>query len=86
MAGKRRGRGRGRNRRWVLLSSLLLILAVAAAGAYGLVQLDATVRNTFEGRRWALPAHVYARPRQLHAGLPLTLAGLQQELGLRGYR
>ena len=70
----------------MLLSSLLLVLAVAAAGAYGLVQLDATVRSTFEGRRWALPAHVYARPRQLHAGLPLTLAGLQQELGLRGYR
>jgi penicillin-binding protein 1B len=37
-----------------------------------IASLDRTVRNQFEGKRWALPARVYARPLELLAGMPLT--------------
>ncbi|HJV09876.1 MAG TPA: hypothetical protein VJ690_00090, partial [Burkholderiales bacterium] len=31
--------------------------------------LDIRVRNEFEGRRFALPARIYARPLEVHQGL-----------------
>jgi len=42
------------------LSLLVLVLGIAAGGAY-YVYLDRLVSHQFEGRRWTLPAHVYAR-------------------------
>jgi penicillin-binding protein 1B len=33
--------------------------------------LDYTVRHQFEGKRWAIPAHVYANPVEIYAGLKL---------------
>lgn len=38
------------------------------------------VVRQFEGRRWTLPAQVYAAPLELYAGLPLTQAALEHEL------
>ncbi len=54
----------------------LIIFALAGlllAAAYA-VYLDFTVRARFEGKRWALPARVYARPLELYPGLKLTAA------------
>ena len=34
--------------------------------------LDQRVRTEFEGRRFALPARIYARPLELHAGLRIA--------------
>jgi penicillin-binding protein 1B len=48
--------------------------------------LDYKVRARFEGTRWALPAHVYARPLELYAGAPLTSAELEHELERLDYR
>src|SRR5438552_5909532 len=62
-----------------------LLLAVAALGAFAL-QLDVRVRNEFEGRRFALPARIYARPLELHAGLRITQADVEEELRELGYR
>jgi penicillin-binding protein 1B len=42
--------------------------------------LDRLVTRQFEGRRWTLPAQVYAAPLELYAGLPLAPATLEQEL------
>jgi penicillin-binding protein 1B len=42
--------------------------------------LDHLVVRQFEGRRWTLPAQVYAAPLELYAGLPLTSAALEHEL------
>ena len=40
----------------------------------------------FEGRRWTLPAQVYAAPLELYAGLALSPAQLEQELQRLHYR
>src|SRR5690606_8063308 len=40
----------------------------------------------FDGKKWALPARVYARPIELYQGLPLTPELLEQELRALGYR
>jgi penicillin-binding protein 1B len=44
------------------------------------------VVTQFEGRRWTLPAQVYAAPLELYAGLPLTLTELEHELQRLHYR
>ena len=62
-----------------------LLLAVAALAAYAL-QLDARVRDEFEGRRFALPARIYARPLELHAGQRIAQADVEAELRELGYR
>jgi penicillin-binding protein 1B len=67
-----------------LLRYSLLFAALLAAG-YTLF-LDWRVRDEFEGRRFALPARIYARPLELHAGLRLPPAALEAELRELGYR
>jgi len=44
------------------------------------------VVKQFEGRRWTLPAQVYAAPLELYPGLPLGLAPLEHELQRLHYR
>lgn len=66
--------------RWV---ALLLILALL--GHY-VISLDITVREQFEGKRWALPARVYARPLELYTGMRLNSSDLASELAALGYR
>lgn len=61
--------------------ALLMALAVAGFGLY----LDHVVRDQFEGKRFALPARVYARPLELYVGLPLQPRHLQAELDMLGY-
>ena len=68
--------------RWLRIASLLMLLLVAAYALY----LDFRVRDEFEGRRFALPARVYARPLELHVGLRLPIGALEQELRQLGYR
>ena len=65
---------------WVPLAAL----AVAFAGY--VLYLDWLVTSRFDGRRWTLPAHVYARPLEIYAGMPLTADGLAAELKRLGYR
>ncbi|HEX5513109.1 MAG TPA: transglycosylase domain-containing protein, partial [Gammaproteobacteria bacterium] len=69
--------------RWALLLSLLFTLPVAAV--YGL-WLDYRVTTEFEGKRWALPARVYARPLELFEGLSLRPDTLEAELRALNYR
>src|SRR5688572_14779049 len=58
------------------------MLAAAGWTAY----LDFRVRSEFEGRRFALPARIYARPLELHAGLRVQKEAVVQELRDLGYR
>jgi penicillin-binding protein 1B len=66
---------------------LLLIVggAILAAVLYALY-LDHLVVKQFEGRRWTLPAQVYAAPLELYAGLPMALPDLEHELQRLHYR
>jgi penicillin-binding protein 1B len=79
--GSRRGLWRAASR-WILLLALTVGLAAVLYGVY----LDGTVRAKFEGKRWALPARVYARPLELYAGRELTPDGLQEDLYRLHYR
>jgi penicillin-binding protein 1B len=66
-----------------------LLLGVGAAllvAALYVLYLDVQVVRQFEGRRWTLPAQVYAAPLELYAGLTLTLAELERELQRLHYR
>jgi penicillin-binding protein 1B len=62
------------------------LLAVALATAGFTLYLDFRVRSEFEGRRFALPARIYARPLELHAGLRISQADVEDELRQLGYR
>jgi penicillin-binding protein 1B len=59
---------------------------IALAAACYVLYLDHLVTKQFEGRRWTLPAQVYAAPLELYAGLALSLPELEQELQRLHYR
>jgi penicillin-binding protein 1B len=63
-----------------------LFLSLLLVGGLGLLYLDSHIREQFEGKRWAVPAKVYARPLELYAGSPITLAELKIELRGLGYQ
>src|SRR5713101_6170550 len=69
---------------WRYTRYTVLTLALLAAGFT--LYLDFRVRSEFEGRRFALPARMYARPLELHAGLRIPLADVEAELRELGYR
>jgi penicillin-binding protein 1B len=69
---------------WRTLRTAALAVALLAAGFT--LYLDIRVRSEFEGRRFALPARIYARPLELHAGLRISPASIAEELRLAGYR
>ncbi len=69
---------------WRTLRFAFLTLALLAAGFT--LYLDFRVRSEFEGRRFALPARIYARPLELHAGLRIGQADVVVELREAGYR
>lgn len=62
----------------------LLGLLVVFAGY--VIYLDFTIRSQFEGKRWALPARVYANPIELYPGRAITAQQLTLELNALGYR
>ncbi|WP_261843726.1 penicillin-binding protein 1B [Aliamphritea ceti] len=72
-------------RRLFWLMFKLGLLASVFAGI-GLVYLDIQIRDKFEGKRWALPAKVYARPLELYPGQVLSRESLKLELKGLGYK
>src|SRR6266853_438590 len=62
------------------------VLTVALLAAGFTLYLDFRVRSEFEGRRFALPARIYARPLVLHAGLRIAQIDVTRELQEAGYR
>ncbi|HVH82709.1 MAG TPA: transglycosylase domain-containing protein, partial [Steroidobacteraceae bacterium] len=51
-----------------------------------MLYLDLLVTRKFEGRRWTLPAQVYAAPLELYAGLALPQSDVSHELERLHYR
>ena len=64
------------SRRLVLTLVGLAVLAVSALALW-IWLLDRQIVRQFEGRRWDLPAQVYARPLELYAGQRLSADELQ---------
>jgi penicillin-binding protein 1B len=82
MARKRLSAGmRKKVQRGFAVLALLLLVAVIAVVAV----LDRRVTQQFEGRRWTLPARVYAQPIDLYAGQQLSAARFVDELERLGY-
>ncbi len=69
----------------VLLLMLVALITLVGGGAY-VMRLDGIVREKFEGKRWAIPAKVFARPLTLQVGLPLGLSEVRSELTELNYR
>lgn len=64
---------------------LVGVVVAIAVGAY-LVVLDREITGRFEGRRWSLPARVYAAPMAFYPGMALTRDMFVDELRRLGYR
>jgi penicillin-binding protein 1B len=79
-------RGRRSFGRLLLLGSLITVLASLPVLAVYVFYLDWRVTSQFEGKRWALPARVYARPLELYEGLELRPENLETELRAANYR
>lgn len=69
-------------RLWIVYG---LLLVVALLGIWTFY-LDSVVRAKFEGKKWSLPARVYARPLELYVGQSLLPPLFEQELRALGYR
>ncbi len=68
-----------------LIVLMLLLVAAIGLGLY-MIKLDRVVKEKFEGKRWEIPARVYARPLELYTGGSLSGSALQDELKLLNYR
>ena len=67
---------------WVIKLGLVGLVVLAVFAVY----LDAVVQEKFSGKRWTVPAKVYARPLELFVGQKLSKADFLQELDALGYR
>jgi penicillin-binding protein 1B len=67
---------------WALKLGLVGLVALAGVAIY----LDAVVQEKFSGKRWTIPAKVYARPLELFVGQKLQLKDFLTELDALGYR
>jgi len=65
----------------VRIFALLLLLALSGYIYY----LDVTIREAFDGRKFALPARVYGRALEVYPGLKLTQVQFADELQRLGY-
>ncbi|PPD43078.1 MAG: penicillin-binding protein 1B, partial [Methylobacter sp.] len=67
-----------------------LLLIGFVAGGFVLMSylgyLDYNVRNQFDGKRWAIPARVYADPVELYTGYNISAEKLEELLQTLNYR
>jgi len=67
---------------WLIKLSVVALVILAGVAIY----LDAVVQEKFSGRRWTIPATVYARPLELFVGQKLAKDDFLTELDALGYR
>jgi penicillin-binding protein 1B len=71
---------------WLGFTLLSVVsLSLLALAAYTLY-LDSLIRVQFDGKRWSLPARVYARPLELFQDMKLSAKQFERELTLLHYR
>ncbi|MCW2290856.1 MULTISPECIES: penicillin-binding protein 1B [Pseudomonas] len=79
---KRRPRGMRPLLGWAVKLGLVGLVLFAGFAVY----LDAIVQEKFSGKRWTVPAKVYARPLELFVGQKLAKDDLLKEMDALGYR
>ncbi|TDL97666.1 penicillin-binding protein 1B [Stutzerimonas stutzeri ATCC 17588 = LMG 11199] len=67
---------------WAVKLSIVGLVILAGFAIY----LDAVVQEKFSGKRWTIPAKVYARPLELFVGQKLAKTDFLAELDALGYR
>lgn len=67
---------------WIIKLSIVALVILAGVAVY----LDAVVQEKFSGKRWTIPATVYARPLELFVGQKLAKDDFLTELDALGYR
>jgi penicillin-binding protein 1B len=67
---------------WAIKLSLVGLVVLAVFAVY----LDAVVQEKFSGKRWTVPAKVYARPLEQLVGQKLAKDDFLKELDALGYR
>ncbi len=67
---------------WALKLFLVALVIFAGIAVY----LDAVVQEKFSGKRWTIPATVFARPLELFVGQKLDKEDFLMELDALGYR
>jgi len=67
---------------WIVKLSVVALVILAGVAIY----LDAVVQEKFSGKRWTIPATVYARPLELFVGQKLDKEDFLTELDALGYR
>ncbi|MCG8428543.1 MAG: transglycosylase domain-containing protein, partial [Chromatiales bacterium] len=70
---------------WLARFGVLLVLLGLIFSVY-VALLDTHVQAKFSGKRWAVPARVYARPLELYPGAEISAKQLSAELERLGYR
>ncbi len=73
-------------RRFVKKIILLSVLIGSVALTFYTLYLNTIIQDKFEGRRWSIPAKVYARSLEVYPGLKLSASQFEKELKLAGYR
>lgn len=66
------------------LLKLALVCLVVVGGLF--IYFDAVVQAEFAGKRWTIPAKVYARPLEIFAGLSIARDDFITELSALGYK
>ncbi|MDM8566364.1 penicillin-binding protein 1B [Candidatus Halobeggiatoa sp. HSG11] len=66
--------------RWIIILVIMVFVGNYISG------IDIKVRKQFEGKRWALPARVYASPLELYSGSNINPESLAKELKALGYQ
>ena len=72
-------------RKQILAGTALVCGVGLIALTVWILYLDRIVTQQFEGRRWTLPAQVYAEPTELYVGQSFDAEGLEEELRRLGY-
>ncbi|HEV8334748.1 MAG TPA: penicillin-binding protein 1B [Steroidobacteraceae bacterium] len=75
-----------KTKRTILAGTALVLGSLVIALLVWTIYLDRIITAQFEGRRWTLPAQVYAEPLELYAGQSFGADTLEQELKRLGYR
>ncbi|MBO3276658.1 penicillin-binding protein 1B [Pseudomonas schmalbachii] len=82
---RNRGKSSSQLHKWLGWAAKLALVGLVVVAGFA-VYLDATVQEKFSGKRWTIPAKVYARPLELFVGLKLNKEDFLRELDALGYR
>ena len=82
-ARKTRAHSHGNKRQIPFAKISFVLLTVFIAYVF---YLDFEIRSQFDGKKWSIPARVYARPLDIYVGKPLSEEQFDFELKTSGYR